>query len=213
MNEVRTGSLAAGMIALAIAGGTGQPTGGQNKTAPPSKPDPQQAIEPRSTPGAGQKFLEQLAGDWNVEKKFFPRGGGEPSMSKGTCKQEMVHAGHFLRSEFTFESADGTKSTGTGLIGFEPETGLFTSTWIDSRQTRMSFRKSKEKFAGNQIILYGMGLGSEETRPSKTVTTLEEKGMKIVHKQFSVATDGTERPVMQLTMTKKAATTGTAVAK
>ena len=31
--------------------------------------------------------------------------------------------------------------------------------------------------------------------------------------QFSVATDGTERPVMQLTMTKKAATTGTAVAK
>src|SRR5262249_42322003 len=142
----------------------------------------------------------------DVEKKFFPRGGGEPSLSKGTCKQEMIHGGRFLRSEFTFESTDGAKSTGTGLIGFEPDTGFFTSTWIDSRQTRMSFRKSKEKCAGDTIVLYGMGLGGEETRKSKTVTTLEENGTKIVHKQVSLADDGTERPVMQLTLTKKPAT-------
>ena len=25
------------------------------------------------------------------------------------------------------------KTTGTGMIGFEPETGLFTSVWVDSR--------------------------------------------------------------------------------
>jgi hypothetical protein len=200
------------MIALAVAAGAGPPSGGQNAAAPPPKPDPQQVVEPKSAPGAGQKFLEQFAGDWDVEKKFFPRGGGEPSVSKGTCKQEIIHAGHFLRSEFVFETPGGGTSTGTGLIGFEPDTGLFTSTWIDSRQTRMSFRKSKEKFAGDKIVLYGTGLGGEETRPSKTTTTLEEKGTRIVHKQVSVAADGTERPVMQLTMTKKGAA-GTAVAK
>ena len=43
-----------------------------------------------------------------------------------------------------------------------------------------------------------------ETRKSKTVTTLEDKGNKIVHKQFSIAADGAERPVMQLELTKKA---------
>jgi Protein of unknown function (DUF1579) len=204
MNEMRKGGLAAGLVALAVAAGSGVPSGGQNTAAqPPAKQDPQQAVEPRGAPGAGQKFLEQFAGDWDVEKKFFPRGGGEPSVSTGTCKQEMIHAGHFLRSEFVFEAPGGGMSTGTGLIGFEPDTGLFTSTWIDSRQTRMSFRKSKEKFAGDKIVLYGMGLGNETTRPSKTYTTLEDKGAKIVHRQVSVAEDGTERPVMQLTMTKK----------
>jgi Protein of unknown function (DUF1579) len=212
MNELRTGGLAAGMVALCLAAGADQPPSGQKKNdQTPDKKDPQQAVEPRSSPGAGQKFLEQFAGDWDVEKKFFPRGGGEPSLSKGSVKQDMIHGGRFLRSEFTFDSPAG-KSTGTGLIGFEPEAGFFTSTWIDSRQTRMSFRKSKEKLDGERIVLFGTGLGGEETRKSKTVTTLEEKGTKIVHKQFSIADDGTERPVMQLTLTKKAAA-GTATAK
>jgi len=41
----------------------------------------------------------------------------------------------------TFDGPGG-KTTGTGLIGFEPETGKFTSVWIDSRQTRMSLRSA-----------------------------------------------------------------------
>ncbi|HEY2785549.1 MAG TPA: DUF1579 family protein [Fimbriiglobus sp.] len=205
-----------GVLTLATSLGTSQPPGIQKTTdqPPPQKRDPQQAIEPKSDPGAGQKFLQKFVGNWDVEKKFFPRGGGEPTVSKGTCKQELIHAGHFLQSEFRFDAPGGGKATGTGLIGFEPSTGLFTSVWADSRQTRMSFRKSKEKFDGEKIVLYGMGLGSEPTRQSKTYTTLEDKGAKIVHKQVSVAADGTERPVMQLTMTKKAGpATGTSVAK
>lgn len=182
------------LLALAAAVGSGQ--------TPDKKKDPQQAFEPKSAPGAGQKFLEKFVGDWTVEKKFFPRDGGAPNIGKGTCKQEMIHGGRFLKSEFTFEGTAG-KSTGTGVIGFEPDSGLFTSSWIDSRQTRMSFRKSKEKFAGEKIELFGQTLGGEpETRKSKTVTTLEDDGKKIVHKQFSIAADGTERQVMELAMTK-----------
>jgi hypothetical protein len=195
----------AGLLAATLAFGQTPP----KKADPPADPkkDPQQAIEPRSGPGAGQKFLEQFVGEWEVEKKFFPRGGGEPGVSKGTCKQEMIHGGRFLRSEFVFDGPTG-KSTGTGVIGFEPDSGLFTSTWIDSRQTRMSFRKSKEKFGGEKIELFGQALGGEpEARKSKTVTTLEDKGAKIVHKQFSIPTDGAaERQVMELVMTRKPTT-------
>src|SRR4051812_18448138 len=77
-----------GLFALALLAGAGQP---QKKDDPKQdqKKDLQQAFEPKSGPGAGQKFLEKFVGDWDVEKKFFPRGGGEPSVSKGTCKQEM----------------------------------------------------------------------------------------------------------------------------
>ena len=52
----------------------------------------------------------------------------------------------------------------------------------------------------------GLPATSEEAkdgRRSKTVTHLEDNGNKVIHRQFSVAADGTERIVMQLEMTRK----------
>lgn len=171
------------------------------KPAQPKK-DPQQAVEPKSAPGEGQKFLAKFVGEWEVAKKFFPRDGGEPKANAGTCKQEMIHGGRFLRSEFTFGTG-ASQSTGTGVIGFEPEMGLFTSSWIDSRQTKMSLRKSQEKFAGDKIVLFGTTLAGEpEGRKSKTVTTLEDDGNRIVHRQYAVG-EATDRLVMELVLTKK----------
>ena len=120
------------------------------------------------------------------------------------CTQEMIHGGRFPRSEFTFDGPGG-KTTGTGLIGFEPETGKFTSVWIDSRQTRMSFRQSEDKFDGEQIVLIGksLGEGGKDGRRSRTVTRLEDGGKKIVHRQYSDTPDGKERLVMELVLTKK----------
>lgn len=202
MRVLRTFALPATLFVLSATLGTGQTT---DKKDSKDKKDPQQSVEPKSGPGEGQKHLAKFVGEWTVEKKFYPRGGGEPSVTKGTCKQEMIHGGRFLKSEFTFEGPNGT-TTGTGVIGFEPDTGKFTSSWIDSRQTRMSFRKSPEKFAGEKIDLVGVALAGEpEARKSRTTTTLEDDGRTIVHKQYSIAADGTERPVMELKLTRKAA--------
>src|SRR5262252_869295 len=121
---------------------------------------------------------------------------------KGECRQTMIQDGRFLQSEFTFHAPAG-KTTGLGLIGFEPETGKFTSVWVDSRQTRMSLRQSAEKFDGTQIVLFGKELDGKEGRRSKTVTKLEDDGKKIVHRQYGVNADGTERLVMELVLTKK----------
>jgi len=175
---------------------------GQPPAKTDDKKDPQSALEPKSKPGAGQKFLERFVGDWEVAKAFHPR-TGEPVKQKGECRQTMIHGGRFLQSEFTFQTGDG-KSTGTGTIGFEPETGKFTSVWVDSRQTRMSFRQAEEKFDGTQIVLFGKELDGKEGRRSKTVTRLEDDGKKIVHRQYGVNADGTERLVMELVLTKKA---------
>lgn len=167
------------------------------------KKDPLSTFEPRSKPGAGQKFLEKFVGDWEVVKTFHPR-SGEPVRQKGTCHQTMIHAGRFLQSDFTFQ-ADSGKTTGQGLIGFEPDSGLFTSVWTDSRQTRMSIRQSETKFDGKEIVLFSKELGGKEGRRSRTVTRLEDDGKKIVHRQYSVVPDAKDRLVMELVMTKKAA--------
>jgi len=180
------------------------PAIGQQPPKPDDKKDPQQQFEPKSARGEGQRFLAKMAGEFAVAKTFYPRTpGAESAKSSGTCKQEMIHDGHFLRSEFSFDGPAG-KTTGTGYIGFEPANGKFTSTWIDSRQTRMSFRQSKDKFDGTKIVLWGVSFEeAKDGRRSKTVTHLEENGNKVIHRQYSIAADGTERVVMQLELTRK----------
>jgi hypothetical protein len=170
----------------------------------PEKKDPQSTYEPRSKPGAGQKFLEKFVGDWDVDKAFFPQ-SGEPARQKGECKQSMMHDGRFLRSEFVFGEGD-RKTTGLGIIGFEADTGTFTSVWTDSRATRMSFRQSQDKFDGEQIVLHSRTLqeGGKEGRHTRTVTRLEDDGRKIVHRQYTAGKDGKDRLMMELVLTRKA---------
>jgi hypothetical protein len=175
--------------------------------APPAQrqKDPQSTYEPRSEPGVGQRFLAKFVGDWDVVKTFYPR-SGEPVRTKGECRQAMIHAGRFLESKFVFGEG-AARTTGLGLVGFEPASGKFTSVWTDSRSTRLSLRHSRDKFDGAQIVLYSSTLdGGKAARTSRTVTRLEEDGRKIVHRQYTAGADGQERLVMELMLTRKAGT-------
>jgi len=174
----------------------------QGQPQPPK--DPQSSFEPRNGPGAGQKLMEKMVGDWDVVKSIFPR-GKEPVRTKGTCRQTMMHDGRFLKSEFTFEEKDGTKTSGLGILGFDPKTDTFTSVWTDSRSTRMSLRQSEGKFNGEEVVLYGKSLenGGTDARHSRTVSRLEEDGHKLIHRQYIPSPDGKEFVIMELMMTRK----------
>ncbi len=167
--------------------------------------DPQTKFEPRSGPGVGQTYLEKFTGDWSVTKTFYPRTGA-PIRAAGRCRQAMIHDGRFLQSDFVFQQ-DGKKTTGLGIIGFEPESGTFTSFWTDSRQTRMSVRQSQDRFDGKQIVLYSRSLDAagNDARRSKTVSRLDDEGRKLIHRQYSVGPGGEERLVMELEMIKQPA--------
>jgi hypothetical protein len=159
--------------------------------------------EPPNTAGAGQKLLAQFTGDWDVVKSFFPA-NGKPIVTKGTCKQYMVQDGKFLESNFTFVNADGTKSTGTGISGFDSKTNRFTTVWYDSQQTTMSIRQSDGTFDGKNIVLWATALDPD--RPGrKTVARahLEEGGRLLLHRHFAIDDKGQERMMIELRMTRK----------
>jgi hypothetical protein len=167
--------------------------------------DPQNAYEPRSEPGDGQKFLARMEGEWDVVKTFYPR-EGKPAVTRGRCTQHMIHGGRFLQSDFVFQDSGGD-TTGMGIIGFDPQTRKFTSFWTDSRSTRISVRQSEPDFDGHAIVLFGQSLGnpppSEAARRSRTTSTLEDSDRRLIHRQVRLAPDGRERPVMQLEMTRR----------
>ena len=178
---------------------------GPQDPADPQKPagDPQASFEPSSTPGSGQEFLALMVGDYDVEKAFYL--GPVPIRSQGTCRQELIHGGRFLKSEFDFEGLGAT--TGTGLIGYEPSSDRFTSVWVDSRATRMSMRRSSTPFDGQRIVLESASLDpaspSREGRTTRTITEVEDQGARIVHRQYILADGKTDRLMMELMMTRR----------
>ncbi len=159
--------------------------------------------EPANAPGAGQKLLAQFVGDWDVVKTFYPA-NGKPIVTQGSCKQFMVQDGKFLESDFTFVDADGKKSTGTGISGFDSKANRFTTVWFDSRQTTMSIRQSDGTFDGANIVLWATALDPD--RPGrKTVARahLEQDGHVLVHSHFLIDEQGNERKMIELRLTRK----------
>ena len=179
------------------------------QTATPAAPgkDAQQRYEPPSGPGAGQAFLKTFEGEWTVERNFYPPSGAPPSKATGECTQKMVQDGRFLESDFTFHTPDGKTTTGVGISGFDPQTGLFTTFWYDSRSTRFSIRQSREPFDGKQIVLYSVSLGGShgQEHTSRTVSFLEDGGKRLIHRQYNSDASGKERVLMELILTKKGA--------
>jgi hypothetical protein len=116
----------------------------------------------------------------------------------------MIEDGKFLQSDFTFFSADGTKSTRTGISGFDSETNRFTTVWYDSRQTTMSIRQSDGTFDSENIVLWATPLDPD--RPGrKTVAPahLEEDGHLLLHRHFMIDDKGEERMMIELRLTRK----------
>ena len=174
------------------------------QSTPSAPKDVQAKFEPPSGPGAGQEFLKKFEGEWTVERIFYPPAGGPPRRASGECTQKMVQDGRFLESDFTFQQ-DGKASTGTGISGFDPQTGLFTTFWFDSRSTRFSVRQSHEPFDGKQIVLYSVSLGGShgQEHTSRTVSFLEDGGRKLVHRQYNADASGKEQVLMELILTRK----------
>ena len=193
-----TAATTAGAPAPAAAPATG--------AAPPAQPehrDAQNAYEPRTIPGAGQALLARFAGRWDVVKTFYPL-QGDPVRSRGECEQKMVHDGHFLQSDFVFFDAGGGRTTGTGISGFDPRSGRFTTVWFDSRGTTMSLRQSEGAFDGKEIVLYGAGLdGDKPGHRSVTRAHLEEDGRVLVHRHYLIQDGGKERLMMELRLIRK----------
>ena len=176
-----------------------------------SKQDEQSAFEPPSEPGDGQQFLQRLVGNWRVSKTFYPR-SGNPVIRRGECTQSMINGGRFLECKFEFD-AGTDRATGLGIIGFDTDSGQFTSVWVDSRSTRMSIRHSEEKFDGKQIVLYNQSFGSPTTKPSHnsmTVTHLEDNGEKLIYRQFIRSKEAKERLVLELEMVRRVPSTAPA---
>lgn len=155
----------------------------------------------------GLAFLQKFEGDWDVQRIFFPP-SGEPIRGEGRCRQTLILGGRFLQSDFQFGTGP-TATTGLGLMGFDPQTGRFTSVWADSRSPHFLFRQSREPLKDGQVSLFSQPLDPESSpqgahQQSRALARLEDGGQRIIHQQYTVDADGNEHLVLELRMERRA---------
>lgn len=86
-------------------------------------------------PTEAHELLAREAGVWEASTKSWMAPGAPPEESTGVETNQML-GGFWLVSEFQGDMG-GVPFTGRGQIGYDPETGDYVMTWIDSMAPKL----------------------------------------------------------------------------
>ena len=154
---------------------------------------PQQSAPPMPQPTAEHQKLKEHAGNWKVACKFYMEPGKPPMETSAKETVEMV--GEFWTvSKFESEMM-GAPFLGRATLGFEPQSGKFVSTWIDSMSPTLCNLSGKQK--GDTIVLEGEFLSMMTNSVLKHRTT-EKRISKDerIFEMFCTMPDSTEIKMM-----------------
>ncbi|MCC6358569.1 MAG: DUF1579 domain-containing protein [Phycisphaerales bacterium] len=100
-----------------------------------SKPDKPEMPPP---PGEHHKWLEQLVGTWTVETEMIPGEGEQPMKCTGTDTVRSL-GGRWIVGELKSEIPDMGPMNAILTVGYNPKTGKYQGTWVDSVTDQLWF--------------------------------------------------------------------------
>lgn len=106
------------------------------------------------TPGPMHEMLATSVGDWKTINKFWMDPAGEPMITEGTGKTEMILGGRYQKSTHK-STMMGMETEGISIMGYDNATQEFTSTWIDNIGTGTAVAKGRYDEKTNSITLNG----------------------------------------------------------
>ncbi len=89
------------------------------------------------TPGPMHEMMAASVGEWKSKNTFWMDPAGEPMVSEGTVKFEMILGGRYLKSTHS-GMVMGMPFTGINLQAFDNATKEFVAVWIDNLGTGLS---------------------------------------------------------------------------
>lgn len=109
-----------------------QPSGQQNKTDSTAAQQMPEGMPPMPPPpGEHHKWLDQLVGSWTFESEMSMGEGQPPVTSRGTDTVRSLE-GRWVLCELLNEVPGMGSMRAVLTLGFNPETGKYQGTWIDS---------------------------------------------------------------------------------
>ena len=92
------------------------------------------------TPGPMHEMMAGSVGEWKSKNTFWMDPAGEPMVSEGTVKFEMIMEGRYMQSTHK-GIVMGMPFTGMMLQAYDNATKEFIAIWIDNLGTGMSVSK------------------------------------------------------------------------
>lgn len=158
-----------------------------------------------STPADAHKKLDDLAGTWDVESKFWSNGPDKPpTVTKGSATYTWVLGGRFLRQEMNGEMM-GMPFEGVGYTGYDIYNKKYLEFWIDNTSTAMFTMSGYFDQTGKVLTFYGTmdeWMTGENGKPVKYVTRILGKDKNIFEiYDLTIGSAGTK--MAEMTYTRK----------
>jgi hypothetical protein len=159
--------------------------------APPAPPQPT----------AEHEKLAEHVGVWNVDCTFYMDPSQPPLKSQATDTVEMFGPfwtqGNF-RSDFF-----GVPYQGLATLGYDPGTGRYVSTWIDSMKPQMLYLTGGFDASGAVLEMTGESFDACTKQLTKYRTREEHRGRdERVFEMFMTLPDGNEVRMFTLAYTR-----------
>lgn len=106
------------------------------------------------TPGPMHEMMAKSVGDWKTINRYWMDPSGDPMVTEGTAKSEMIMGGRYQTTK-TSGTVMGMPMEGMSLIGYDNATGEFTEIWIDNLGTGTSVAKGTYDENTNSINMDG----------------------------------------------------------
>jgi hypothetical protein len=145
-------------------------TAKEKSAAPPNTEEMMKKMAELAAPGPAHKALEPLAGEWNVEAKFW-MGGPEPTESKGTSSKRWIMGKRFLQEDHKSEFM-AQPFQGMGLTGYDKMKQKYVGMWIDSMGTSLSVSEGTADADGKVLTMSGSmddPMTGEKNKPVKYI--------------------------------------------
>jgi len=152
-----------------------------------------QAAPPMPKPTTEHKLLKDHAGNWKVACKFYMDPSQPPMETTANETIEMV--GEFWTVSKYETSMMGMPFVGRATLGFEPHSGKFVSTWVDSMAPVLCALTGKQK--GDTIHMEGEFFSCMTNSVLKHRTTEKHVSKnERIFEMFAVMPDGKEFKMM-----------------
>jgi hypothetical protein len=138
------------------------------------------AYEKAMTPGTPHAILAEMAGEWQLEIKFWMPPGGEPMVSTATSTRKMIMGGRYL-ADHVEGTTMGQPFTGMGLTGYNNVEERFEATWVDNMGTGIFTSHGEWNEEENALVMHGSYVdpATGKKKKVKTISRIEGPGKEI----------------------------------
>jgi len=147
------------------------------------------------TPGPMHEMMAGSVGEWKSKNTFLMDPAGEPMVSEGTVKFEMIMEGRYMKSTHN--------GTGMMLQAYDNATKEFIAIWIDNLGTGMSVSKGAYDEGTKTLSSAGTmvdPMSGKESNYRQTVQLVDDNHQVV---EMFMLEDGKEFKNMIIELTRK----------